>query len=594
LPILGQPLRDPDREAAQLEEQQDAPLVLRSSANKAHARASVEAAISRLRAEMREIAQSALSEAERREALEQLYLRNAKLFLKESAERENTPLTAAEAAEKLELLMYEAALDLAPDEKTREEIIAGAPQHLKLEPHRPVLIAPRSTRSKIVVTREAEKEGGITPWWKTTRFDTEALDLSEVAESPVEQLEPPEENEVAKEELAPAVAALSDEKATVEMHDDATILRDVETASGDLVLFDALHIWIGGAVQYEGQIYSDLLNAREGGGSERNTLMRRGEVVLRSTLFDLGEVKLQYDLDAEIWRDLNYRLVDSDTARTLTIGNQKEPMSQENMLGNKFSAPQERSAPTSAFGQYRSMGVTLNSWFLSEEGDSFLGIGDAEQSAVTAAFGIYGKDIENTNDTDLAATGRLTWGRVREDGTGLHLGLSGTWRHGEFDSINPRPGLAQLDRITLARFDADTAKVLGGEWLYTRGSLHASSEVYLADYSGDDIDARGFGGFIEVGYYLTGEHRLYRPKWGLWAPLQVGARNVFEVFGRLSYTYGDSDEAASNDLGTVTIGGSWYRHKFRTSLNLVYGTVDRDVAGEDTGYGASLRVQYLF
>ena len=74
----------------------------------------------------------------------------------------------------------------------------------------------------------------------------------------------------------------------------------------------------------------------------------------------------------------------------------------------------------------------------------------------------------------------------------------------------------------------------------------------------------------------------------------MGARNIFEVFGRVSYTYGDSDDSDSNDLSMVTVGGSWYRYKFRTSLNLLYGAVDRDVEDQDTGFGASVRVQYLF
>lgn len=595
LPGHGQPLHKPEDEAVQPEQvAQEAPLVMRSAADQADARASVEAAIDRLRAQMQAIAESALSEAERREALEQLYLRNAKLFLKESAERDPAPRTEAEAVEKLELLILEAALDLAPDEEARQRLIDEAPEHLKLKPREPVLIAPRSTRSEIVITREAEEAGELIPWWKTTRFDTGELDLGEVDDSAVEQVEPAVEIEEEPGETATAVAVLTDERATVEMHDNVTILREVETARGDLVLFDALHVWLGGAVQYDGQGYSDLLNARNGGGSETDTLVRRGEVIVRSTLFDLGEVKMQYDLDANIWRDLYYRRVDTDKARTLTIGNQTEPMSQENLLGNKFNAAHELAAPTSTFGSHRGMGIGLNRWFVREKGESFLGIGAPSESVITTAFGLYGEDIENTNDTDLAATGRLTWGRLLEDGTGIHLGISASYRDGEFDRINPRPELAEADRINLARFDADTATILGGEVHYSKESLHASSEYYAADYRGGEVDAWGFGGFVEVGYYLTGEHRRYRPQWGLWAPLQVGARNIFELFGRVSYTYGDSDDAASNDLSMITVGGSWYRHKFRTSLNLLYGTVDRDVEGEGTGYGASLRVQYLF
>ena len=67
------------------------------------------------------------------------------------------------------------------------------------------------------------------PWWRTTTFNTEALELQEIKESPVEQLEPPEENV----EQVVKVEALADEKVTVEMHDDTTILRQVEADDGD-------------------------------------------------------------------------------------------------------------------------------------------------------------------------------------------------------------------------------------------------------------------------------------------------------------------------------------------------------------------------
>ena len=321
LSARGQPLRNPDNEATRLEQQPEAPLILRNAGNDAQPPESVQEVITRLREEMRAIAEAALTEEERREALEELYRRHARIFLEHSTERDGPILTADDAVRRLELMIFEVLMDLAPDAESRQRLAAGAPEHLHLEPNRPLLIAPRSTRSEIVVTRDAEAEGVITPWWKNASFDTEALDLEEVAESPTEQLEPAEENlEEEKEEVKPTVAVLSDEKATVQMHDDTTILRQVETARGDLVLFDALHIWVGGAVQFDGQAYDGLFNARNGGESDQDTLVRRGEVIVRSTLFDLGEFKWQYDLDSNLWRDLYYRRVNTDKSRTVTIG----------------------------------------------------------------------------------------------------------------------------------------------------------------------------------------------------------------------------------------------------------------------------------
>jgi phosphate-selective porin OprO/OprP len=358
-------------------------------------------------------------------------------------------------------------------------------------------------------------------------------------------------------------------------------------------LLEGINVWFGGALQYDAVSLEDLYVANQGGGSETDTFTRRAEVTVRATLFDLGEFKLQYDVDGDFWRDLYFRHADEEREYTLTIGNQTEPMSQENILGNKFNAAMEIAAPTSIFAPNRGMGVKLNKWWGTGQAPSLLSLSDDPDEAVTASIGIFREDIEDTSDTDWSVTGRTSAGRKYGD-WGIHVGMSGSYRDGDFDRINPRPELQGTDRIPLANFDADTLKIVSLETLAARGSWHGTAELYYADFDGGEVDATGYGGFVEVGYYLTGQSRSYRPRWGLWAPLKVGARNIFEVFGRFSYTRGDADDDPSNDLRIVTLGGSWYRHKIRVSANLLYSKTDRPVAGQDDGFGAGLRFQYLF
>ncbi len=565
------------------------PLVLKKAANPPPSPRTVDEAIVRLREQMRAIAQSSLSAAEQRDAYHALYRQALYLRGADGRHTGEPPGSVDEAVDRLERLFFEVALDSAPNETTRDQLIAGAPEHLQLEPVRPSAVK----RTPIFILRDPAAEGN---WWGDASFDTEALALEEIPESPEKQLEPPEEN-LEQEESGPAeqvaVEVLADEQTTVAMHDDQTILRNVTGESGDVVLFDRLHVWVGGGVQYDAYTYEDLLNARNDGDGESDASVRRAEVIVRSTLNLGGEVKAQYDLESNIWRDLYYRRVDEERAYTLTLGNVLEPMSQENLLGNKFNAPLERSAPTSVFGGWRGMGVRFNKWFDLNPGESYLLFSDRGESFVTTSIGVFGEDIENTNDTDLAVTGRVTFGRERYGG-GLHTGLSFTLRDGEFDRIDPRPEIQETDRLVLARFDADRAGIVGIEALFSRGPLHISSEAYLANYQGGEEDATGYGGFVEVGYYLTGQTRAYRPEWGLWAPLQVGARNIFEVFVRGSFTHGEADDDPDNHLRSITVGGSWYRHKIRTSLNLVYSETDKPLGDEDAGFGAAMRVQYLF
>ncbi len=588
--VSAQVLRSEENPAAgPADDSAPPPLVLKNAANPAQSPRSVDEAIALLRERMRAIAESALSAAEQRDAYHALYQEALYLRGADGRYTGEPPATAEAAVDKLERLFFEVALDSAPSDTTREQIIEGAPEHLKLEPVRPSAVK----RKPIFVLRDPAAEGN---WWGDASFDTEALALEEIPESPDKQLEPPEENleqAEAEPEEQVAVEVLADEQTTVAMHDDQTILRNVTGESGDVVLFDRLHVWVGGGVQYDAYTYEDLLNTRNDGDSESDTAVRRAEVIVRSTLNLGGEVKAQYDVESNIWRDLYFRRVDEERAYTLTLGNVLEPMSQENLLGNKFNAALERSAPTSVFGGWRGMGVRLNKWFDLNPGDSYLLFTDEAQTVVTTSIGVFGQDIENTSDTDLAVTGRVTFGRERYGG-GLHTGLSFTLRDGEFDRIDPRPEIQETDRLVLARFDADRAGIVGIEALFSRGPLHISSEAYFANYQGGQEDATGYGGFLEIGYYLSGQTRAYRPEWGLWAPLQVGARNIFEVFVRGSFTYGEADDDPDNHLRSVTVGGSWYRHKIRTSLNLIYSQTDKPLGAEDDGFGAAMRVQYLF
>jgi phosphate-selective porin len=588
-PLQAQPLQQPT--PAAVERSDSPPLVLRSAENPEPepGSAAVSAAIEGLRARIREVAQSSLTAAQKQAEYQRMLEYNAGELSKISTDlgREK-PATIDDVVKILELMFYEQALSTAPDEKTQNRVLENAPAHLEFEPLQPILIAPRQHRKQIIVTRDAEADG-VEPWWRSARVDTEALELSEVVESPaspVKQEGEPEEK--VKVEFG------KDEAVTVEMHDDTTVLREVEGDDGDVVLFDALHVWIGGAVQLDAYSFDELFNANAGGESKDDTSVRRGEVIVRSTLFDWGELKLQYDLKSNVWRDLYFRRVNEDKGETLTIGTQKEPMGLDYLMGNKFGTAMERSAPATAFGSFRGSGIRFNRWFDLSSEQQWLSFAGNEKTFVTATLGLFGQDIENTSDTDIALTGRVTFGRGRLKGEGTHVGLSASYRQGQFDRINPRAEVFDSNRITLASPDADDQAVVALESMISRGSLHAQAELYYSDYRGGDIDGEGYGGYVQGGWFITGEKRAYRPKWGLWAPLPHADKSVFEIFARLSYTYGDDDVNSSNALAVATLGGNWYLRQFRASLNALYSEVDRDYLGEDSGFAVMARLTYLF
>ena len=151
-----------------------------------------------------------------------------------------------------------------------------------------------------------------------------------------------------------------------------------------------------------------------------------------------------------------------------------------------------------------------------------------------------------------------------------------------------------MNRITLAQPDADTQAMVGLEGVFGIGSLHSQAELFYSDYSGGEVNAEGWGGYGQVGWLFGGARRVYRPDWGVWAPINGANRQVFEVFGRFSLTHGNDDVNSSNNLSLLTVGGNWYYRKFRVSTNLILADTKRDINDESSGHTIALRLQYLF
>jgi phosphate-selective porin OprO/OprP len=368
----------------------------------------------------------------------------------------------------------------------------------------------------------------------------------------------------------------------------------VRDDKGELVFFGKVHLWVGGAIQLDAYRGDGLFNVDEDGDWDSTSYIRRGEGILRGSVFDNGEIKLQYDFDSKEYRNLYWRWTSDAEAGSLTVGNQKEPIGLDYMMGSKFTTALEPSAPTSAFGGLRSAGIRYDGRTTLESKDNPFKIWGDSRTYVTGSLGLFGEDIENTNDTDWALTGRVSMGGNKTKNSGYHLGASASYRHGEYDRIAPRPGLEDVSRIDLAQPEADTIMLAGLEGMFTIGSLHGQGEVFYSDYSGGEVDADGWGAYSQVGWLFGGKRRLYRPNWGLWAPIDAAKQQVFEVFARASLTHGNDDLNSSNELGLLTLGGNWYYHSFRVSANVLVADTKRDVSDEDDGYAFALRLTYLF
>ncbi|MEP1471114.1 MAG: porin [Halieaceae bacterium] len=409
-----------------------------------------------------------------------------------------------------------------------------------------------------------------------------------------------EESEASDEDAAPdslGVQALLDEDTTADMHDDSTILRDIGVASVDergLLIFDTLRFWVGGAVQYDYYNLDDIYTNQSSNSSREGTNFRRLEGIFRSQISDWGEAKVQYDFNEGIFRDLYLRWVSklTDTPTTITLGNQKEPMGLDYLSGTKFGLAQERSAPTHAFGSRRGLGVRLHRSFKLQPSERVFDFWEEDSTFMTTSVGVFTKDIEENNDTDLSVTGRVTAGRTQGK-RGQHVGFSLSYREGDFFRVSMRPELREADRVTLARPEANTGHIVGLEAAFNEGRLYAQAEGFAAAYRGRN-DGAGGGAYLQSGWFLTENSRIYQPKWGTIRSGVGGQRLVADVFGRISHTYGEDDISGSNSYTSLTIGSNLYYRQLRGSINILYGTSRETINDEDSGMAFNIRAQYIF
>jgi phosphate-selective porin OprO/OprP len=129
--------------------------------------------------------------------------------------------------------------------------------------------------------------------------------------------------------------------------------------------------------------------------------------------------------------------------------------------------------------------------------------------------------------------------------------------------------------VTNVPFFVDTGPIptnnvnlFNAELAASRGALHAQAEVFYANVNqigGADLTFNG--SYVQAGYLLTGEHRPYSRKAGVfgqidptcpWGECGWGA---WEVAGRWSYIDLNDQNIAGGRLHELTFGLNWYLNR---------------------------------
>lgn len=244
---------------------------------------------------------------------------------------------------------------------------------------------------------------------------------------------------------------------------------------------------------------------------------------------------------------------EASRAISFTAGQHNNFQSLEEVTSDRFTNFLERAAFTDAFNFERRVGISAT----------------LKSGALIAQLGLFG---DNLVDIDDGVAGRSVDGRLlytpRIGETQLHLGASAHWRdngdlaeNGATTRYRQRPQIHATDLRFVATPALPVAEErrFGLEAAAVHGSFHAAAEAQWlrADLAGAAPNETYFGGYAEVGWFVTGESRGYRS--GRWDRTRVREGGAIEEGG----------------FGAV-------------QLNLRYDRLDLDAGGRQDGVLASV------
>jgi phosphate-selective porin OprO/OprP len=232
---------------------------------------------------------------------------------------------------------------------------------------------------------------------------------------------------------------------------------------------------------------------------------------------------------------------DASRQASIVLGQHNPFQSLEELTSSRFTSFMERAAFTDAFNFERRVGLS----------------GTYSAGAVVASAGVFTdniSDLGNDDNNSLGADARLVF-MPKAGAAQLHFGASGHFRNnrdlaeiGTTTRYRQRPFVHTTD----TRFLATPALLVEKETSYgleaaaIRGPLHAAAEAHwLRSDRVVGPTPTFFGGYAEVGYFLTGETRGYKKgvfdRTKVKRPLGDGGFGAVQL--NLRYDYVDLNDA---------------------------------------------------
>ena len=384
-------------------------------------------------------------------------------------------------------------------------------------------------------------------------------------------------------------------------------------------------VHIGGRTQFDTSWYSAESNVNQPAYLPGQVIyqdgvdFRRARLRIDGTMYETMEWAVEYDFvnalrvstptasaDADITAltDLWWTFKEVPVLGNIRVGNQKEPIGFEHLVSSRFLPFMERSYNQDAFYGGVFNGFTpgiqaFNTWD-EEMGVWQIGLFKPVNNAI--AF--------NAWDGDLAVTGRVTrLLKYCDEGNGLvHVGLASRW----YTSVQDRQRFRTRDAMRAGLASvwpvvADTGNLYGDEGAMVDGELAAVygpwtlQAEYLVDFfdgarrSLNDAPVDGLfyhGGYVQLLYFLTGEHENYNRKTGAFDRLSptenaflvrtpdgpICGKGAWQVGARYDYLDLNNQGINGGMLHNGTLGLNWFLNP-NSKVQFNYYATYRDAEG---------------
>jgi len=240
----------------------------------------------------------------------------------------------------------------------------------------------------------------------------------------------------------------------------------------------------------------------------------------------------------------------------VTVGQMKAGATMEETTSSRHISFTERAMITDAVGFDRRIGVNVG-----KSGKNY-----------SLNGGVFGNSIDGAADgtpTNTVWAARGTFTPILEKGKIVHIGAS--LRHTDRALGGPKHSARWGSHLATEKVKpvvGDNALLFGLEAATVLGSFHGQAEYIKEDGDLGSVD----GGFIQVGYFLTGETRKYKASSGKFDrtkplhPLSKGGLGGWEVAARFDTL--DARNAGDEKVDAWTVGLTWYPEShLRVKLN---------------------------